>query len=393
MNFSVGHRENQSAARTGQLDTPHGAIHTPSFMPVGTQASVKGIAPRELREVGAQMILANAYHLYLRPGHKLIQELGGLHQFMAWNGPILTDSGGYQVMSLGSNCTVTDDGAEFKSHIDGSSHYMTPERTIEIQEALGADIAMVFDECLAFPASREEVEPSIRRTTSWAKRCREAHHRSDQALFGIVQGAHYPDLRRKSAREITSIGFDGYAIGGVSVGEGKSLMYEMVEHVTAELPESSPRYLMGVGLPEDLLECAVRGVDLFDCVAPTRHGRTGWLYTATGRIHIKNAKHIREEEPIDAACRCYTCQNFSRAYLRHLFITRELFGLRLNTIHNLHMLTELMADIRKAILSNELEKFRRTFYARRGVLVPSDENDGRKKIEDLKGERVLGVSA
>ena len=369
MEFRVLHRELRTAARVGQLQTAHGLIDTPTFMPVGTQASVKGISPQELREVEAQMILANAYHLYLRPGHELIRDLGGLHRFMAWDGPILTDSGGYQVMSLGTNCTVTDDGAEFKSHLDGSLHHVTPERSMEIQEALGADVAMVFDECLAFPATREAVEPSVRRTTAWAQRCRDIHRRPDQALFGIVQGAHYPDLRQKSAREIVSIGFDGYAIGGVSVGEGKPLMYEMVEHAAAELPESSPRYLMGVGLPEDLVECAARGVDLFDCVAPTRHGRTGWLYTATGRIQIKNAKHIHEEEPIDAACACYTCQHFSRAYLRHLFMSRELFGLRLNTIHNLHMLTQLMREMREAINGDHLDEFRVAFYARRGVTV------------------------
>ncbi|HIO21013.1 MAG TPA: tRNA guanosine(34) transglycosylase Tgt [Nitrospirales bacterium] len=367
MEFRVLHRESRTAARVGQLQTAHGAINTPTFMPVGTHASVKGISPQELREVGAQMILANAYHLYLRPGHKLIHELGGLHQFMSWDGPILTDSGGYQVMSLAENCTVTEDGAEFKSHLDGSVHHVTPERSMEIQEALGADVAMAFDECLAFPASREAVEPSVRRTTAWAQRCRDVHRRPNQALFGIVQGAHYPDLRQKSAREIVSIGFDGYAIGGVSVGEGKPLMYEMVEHATAELPASSPRYLMGVGLPEDLVECAARGVDLFDCVAPTRHGRTGWLYTATGRIQIKNAKHIHEEEPIDAACTCYTCQNFSRAYLRHLFMSRELFGLRLNTIHNLHTLTQLMREISEAINRDHLNEFRGAFYARRGI--------------------------
>lgn len=367
MEFRVLHRESRTAARVGQLQTAHGVINTPTFMPVGTHASVKGISPQELREVGAQMILANAYHLYLRPGHKLIHELGGLHQFMSWDGPILTDSGGYQVMSLAENCTVTEDGAEFKSHLDGSVHHVTPERSMEIQEALGADVAMAFDECLAFPASREAVEPSVRRTTAWAQRCRDVHRRPNQALFGIVQGAHYPDLRQKSAREIVSIGFDGYAIGGVSVGEGKPLMYEMVEHATAELPASSPRYLMGVGLPEDLVECAARGVDLFDCVAPTRHGRTGWLYTATGRIQIKNAKHVHEEEPIDAACTCYTCQNFSRAYLRHLFMSRELFGLRLNTIHNLHTLTQLMREISEAINRDHLNEFRGAFYARRGI--------------------------
>ena len=372
MEFRVLHRESRTAARVGQLQTTHGVIDTPTFMPVGTQASVKGISPQELREVGVQMILANAYHLYLRPGHQLIRDLGGLHRFMAWDGPILTDSGGYQVMSLGDNCAVTDDGAEFKSHLDGSLHHVTPERSMEIQEALGADVAMVFDECLAFPASREAVEPSVRRTTAWAQRCREVHRRPDQALFGIVQGAHYPDLRRKSAREIVSIGFDGYAIGGVSVGEGKPLMYEMVEQTSAELPESSPRYLMGVGLPEDLVECAARGVDLFDCVAPTRHGRTGWLYTTTGRIQIKNAKHIHEEEPIDAACACYTCRHFSRAYLRHLFISRELFGLRLNTIHNLHMLTQLMRDIREAINGDHLDEFRVAFYTRRGITPSGD---------------------
>lgn len=372
MEFRVSHRESRTAARVGQLQTAHGLIDTPTFMPVGTQASVKGISPQELREVGAEMILSNAYHLYLRPGHELIRDLGGLHRFMAWDGPILTDSGGYQVMSLGDHCTVTDEGATFKSHLDGSVHQITPERSMEIQEALGADVAMVFDECLAYPASRDAVEPSVRRTTAWAQRCRDAHRRPDQALFGIVQGAHYPDLRQKSAREIVSIGFDGYAIGGISVGEGKPLMYEMVEHAVAELPESSPRYLMGVGLPEDLVECAARGVDLFDCVAPTRHGRTGWLYTTTGRIQIKNAKHTHEEEPIDAACACYTCRHFSRAYLRHLFISRELFGLRLNTIHNLHMLTQLMREIREAINGDHLDEFRVAFHARRGIASSKD---------------------
>lgn len=372
MEFRISHRESRTAARVGQLQTAHGLIDTPTFMPVGTQASVKGISPQELREVGAEMILSNAYHLYLRPGHELIRDLGGLHRFMAWDGPILTDSGGYQVMSLGDHCTVTDEGATFKSHLDGSVHQITPERSMEIQEALGADVAMVFDECLAYPASRDAVEPSVRRTTAWAQRCRDAHRRPDQALFGIVQGAHYPDLRQKSAREIVSIGFDGYAIGGISVGEGKPLMYEMVEHAVAELPESSPRYLMGVGLPEDLVECAARGVDLFDCVAPTRHGRTGWLYTMTGRIQIKNAKHTHEEEPIDAACACYTCRHFSRAYLRHLFISRELFGLRLNTIHNLHMLTQLMRDIREAINGDQLDEFRVAFHARRRIASSED---------------------
>ncbi|MBQ27109.1 MAG: tRNA guanosine(34) transglycosylase Tgt [Nitrospiraceae bacterium] len=391
MEFRVLHREERTAARVGQLQTTHGVINTPAFMPVGTQASVKGISPQELREVGAQMILANAYHLYLRPGHELIRELGGLHRFMAWDGPILTDSGGYQVMSLAANCTVTDDGAEFKSHLDGSLHHMTPERSMEIQEALGADVAMVFDECLAFPASREVVEPSMRRTTAWAQRCREVHRRPDQALFGIIQGAHYPDLRQKSAREIVSIGFDGYAIGGVSVGEGKPLMYEMVEYASAELPESSPKYLMGVGLPEDLVECAARGIDLFDCVAPTRHGRTGWLYTTAGRIQIKNAKHIHEEEPIDAACGCYTCRHFSRAYLRHLFISCELFGLRLNTIHNLHMLTQLMREIREAINGDYLDEFRGAFYARRGITLSGDEGIVGSTLGQPTSQRALEV--
>ena len=372
MQFCVLHREARTAARVGRLQTAHGVMHTPTFMPVGTQASVKGVSPQELRDVGAQMLLANAYHLSLRPGHQLIRELGGLHRFMAWSGPILTDSGGYQVMSLATNCKVTDEGAVFKSHLDGSLHYLTPERSMEIQEALGADIAMVFDECLAFPASREIVEPSVRRTTAWAQRCRRVHRRPDQALFGIVQGAHYPDLRQKSSHEIVSIGFDGYAIGGVSVGEGKSLLYEMVEHASVALPESCPRYLMGVGLPEDLVECTARGVDLFDCVAPTRHGRTGWLYTTTGRIQIKNAKHMREETPVDRACGCYTCQHFSRAYLRHLFMSRELFGLRLNTIHNLYMIVRLMRDIREAIQCDRFWEFRIAFYARRGITLPAN---------------------
>ena len=352
-------------ARLGELQTAHGTITTPAFMPVGSQATVKGISPEELTALGAQMILCNAYHLYLRPGHQTIQAIGGLHRFMGWSGSILTDSGGYQIFSLAPLCKVSDDGVTFQSHLDGSLHYVTPELAIEIQESLGSDIAMVLDECLRYPATTEDAEASLRRTNAWARRCREARRHPDQALFGIVQGGHYPDLRARAAAEVARIGFDGYALGGLSVGEDKGLMHGAIEASVAELPESAPRYLMGVGMPEDLLEGVSRGIDLFDCVMPTRHGRTGWLFTSFGRLLIKNAQYAKDELPIDPACFCPVCRTYSRAYLRHLFLAKEMLGVRLNTLHNLHYILQFMSDMREAIREERLAEFRSAFYAAR----------------------------
>ena len=352
-------------ARLGELQTTHGRVTTPAFMPVGSQATVKGISPEELTALGAQMILCNAYHLYPRPGHQTIQAIGGLHRFMGWSGSILTDSGGYQIFSLAPLCKVSDDGVTFQSHLDGSLHYVTPELAIEIQESLGSDIAMVLDECLRYPATTEEAEASLRRTNAWARRCREARRHPDQALFGIVQGGHYPDLRARAAAEVARIGFDGYALGGLSVGEDKGLMHGAIEASVAELPESAPRYLMGVGMPEDLLEAVSRGIDLFDCVMPTRHGRTGWLFTSFGRLLIKNAQYAKDELPIDPACFCPVCRKYSRAYLRHLFLAKEMLGVRLNTLHNLHYILQFMRDMREAIRQERLAEFRSAFYAAR----------------------------
>ncbi|HEY3198025.1 MAG TPA: tRNA guanosine(34) transglycosylase Tgt [Nitrospirales bacterium] len=352
-------------ARLGELQTMHGGITTPAFMPVGSQATVKGISPEELTALGAQMILCNAYHLYLRPGHQTIQSIGGLHRFMGWSGAILTDSGGYQIFSLAPLCKVNDDGVTFQSHLDGSLHHVTPELAIEIQESLGSDVAMVLDECLRYPATTEEAEASLRRTNAWAQRCRDARRRPDQAVFGIVQGGHYPDLRARAAAEVARIGFDGYALGGLSVGEDKGLMHGAIEASVAELPESAPRYLMGVGTPEDLLEGVSRGIDLFDCVMPTRHGRTGWLFTSFGRLLIKNAQYAKDESPIDPACSCPVCRKYSRAYLRHLFLAKEMLGVRLNTLHNLHYILQFMRDMREAIREERLAEFRSAFYATR----------------------------
>jgi queuine tRNA-ribosyltransferase len=338
---------------------------TPAFMPVGSQATVKGISPDELISLGTEMILCNAYHLYLRPGHQLIAEQGGLHHFMGWPRAILTDSGGYQVFSLASLCKVSDDGVTFQSHLDGSLHHLTPELAIEIQEALGSDVAMTFDECLRYPATLETAEASLTRTTAWAKRCRDARRRPDQALFGIIQGAHYPALRARAAASMVEIGFDGYALGGLSVGEDKPTMHAAIETAVGELPESAPRYLMGVGTPEDLIEGVARGIDLFDCVMPTRHGRTGWLFTSFGRVLIKNAQYSRDESPVDPACTCPVCRTYSRAYLRHLFLAKEMLGVRLNTIHNLHYILRLMADLRDAVREGRLAQYRERFLAMR----------------------------
>ena len=363
--FSVVQQDPQCAARAAVLSTPHGTIDTPAFMPVGTLGTVKGMAPDELRELGFGLMLSNAYHLYLRPGHRLIQEQGGLHQFTGWDGAILTDSGGFQLVSLADLRKITDDGIAFRSHLDGSAHHLTPELCMEIQMALGSDVMMALDECPPHPCSSEQARVAVARTTAWAKRCAVAARDRQQALFGIVQGALDADLRRQSARELVEIGFDGYAVGGLSLGEDKPALLAMLEVAVNELPPSHPRYLMGVGLPEDLVEGVMRGVDMFDCVIPSRHGRTGWLFTTQGRVLIKHAQYAKDDAPIDEQCECPVCRKYSRAYLRHLYLSNEMLGVRLNTIHNLWYYRTLMDSMRSAIQAGTLLAFRRTFYEQR----------------------------
>jgi len=365
LGFQVTHQDGSSRARTGLLQTAHGVVATPAFMPVGSQATVKGISSEELTSLGFEMILCNAYHLYLRPGHRVIEDMGGLHRFMGWPGAILTDSGGYQVLSLAALCKVSDDGVTFQSHLDGSLHHLTPELVVEIQESFGPDVAMILDECLPYPAPMDAAERAMTRTTQWARRCRDARRRSDQMLFGIVQGAHYPDLRARAAAALAEMGFDGYALGGLSVGEEKPALYAALDAAVAELPASAPRYVMGVGTPEDLIEGVAHGVDLFDCVMPTRHGRTGWLFTSFGRVLIKNAQYAKDESPIDPDCACSVCRAYSRAYLRHLFMAKEMLGARLNTIHNLHYFQTLMASIREAVREGRLQEFQKHFHVQR----------------------------
>ena len=349
-------------ARASVFSTPHGDIPMPAFAPVGTYATVKTVSPRELSELGASLVLANTYHLYLRPGAELIARLGGLHRFMAWDGPLLTDSGGFQVFSLAGLRRVDDEGVTFRSHVDGSEHRLTPEKAIAIQEQLGADIVMALDEC-AEPQDRAYNEAALARTHAWAGRCRAAKTRSDQALFGIVQGGIFPELRQESARFLTDLDFPGYAIGGLSVGETKAEMHAMLEVTTPLLPEDRPRYLMGVGSPEDLFEGVARGIDLFDCVLPTRIARNGAVFTRQGRLNLRNARHAEDPRPIEEGCACYTCQHFSRAYLRHLVATKEILGLRLTTIHNLHFVLELMRRIRASILDGTFVAFKVEFLA------------------------------
>jgi queuine tRNA-ribosyltransferase len=334
-------------------------------MPVGTLGSVKGMAPEDLERLGAEIILCNAYHLYLRPGHEFIARRGGLHSFIGWNRPILTDSGGYQIFSLNLLTKVADEGVTFQSHLDGSRHFITPERAIEIEEGLGADIIMAFDECLPYPSDYDKTAASLDRTLDWARRCKGAHRREDQFLYGIIQGGFYKDLRKKGTEDLLEIGFDGMAIGGLSVGEPQEQMLHVLEEVVPLIPETSPRYLMGVGTPEDLVEGVMRGVDLFDCVLPTRHARTGALFTSRGELHIKNAQYTEDTRPLDADCGCYTCRNFSRAYLRHLFMAKEILAIRLNTLHNLYYYLTLMQSLRQAIEENTIEKFRIEFYRKR----------------------------
>ena len=350
-------------ARAGTLATPHGPVHTPVFMPVGTQATVKAMSPRDLLEVGAQIVLANTYHLYLRPGAEVVERAGGLHPYMCWPRPILTDSGGFQVFSLAARRQITDEGVRFRSHVDGSEHLFTPESVMRTQEQLGADIIMAFDECAPYPAEKEYVRAAMERTHAWAGRCKLAHSRPDQALFGIVQGGVWPDLRRESASYLTGLDFPGYGIGGLSVGEEKDQLRAALGATTPLLPAGKPRYLMGVGAPEDLLDAIALGVDMFDCVLPTRNARNGALLTARGRLNIRNGAHREDFSPVEAGCGCYTCASFTRAYLHHLFRAEELLGYTLATIHNLHFLIELVSGARQAILEDRFELYREGFLA------------------------------
>lgn len=330
-------------------------------MPVGTQGSVKAVSPHDLKEAGVKIFLANTYHLYLRPGHKVIESLGGLHGFMHWSGPILTDSGGFQVYSLAGLRSISEDGVTFQSHLDGSKHFIGPEEAIEIQKSLGADIIMTFDECAPYPSDYEYVAKSVKLTSLWARRCLERSDGSSQALFGIVQGGVYSDLREISARELVDIGFDGYALGGLSVGEDQKTRLRVITQTRDFLPEGKPVYLMGVGTPGEVIEAVMAGVDMFDCVMPTRNARNGTLFTTTGKLTVKNAQYAEDERPIDEHCQCYTCSHFSRAYLRHLFVAKEILAYRLNTIHNLYYYSHLMAEIRQAIREDRMDGYRRAF--------------------------------
>ena len=362
--FKLLKRDKTSNARLGKIITPHGEVNTPVFMPVGTQGTVKGLTPERVKELGAEIVLSNTYHLYLRPGHKLIKDLGGLHQFMNWKHPILTDSGGFQVYSLGALRKITEEGVMFQSHIDGSKHFISPEFAIEIQEALGADIIMCFDECTPYPADFDYAEKSLDMTIRWARRCKDAKKNNQQALFGIVQGGIYHELRKRGVEEIVKIGFDGYSLGGLSVGEPKEIMMKITEATVPLLPEEKPRYLMGVGTPEDIVACVYHGVDMFDCVIPTRNARNGMLFTNSGKVVIKHARYRNDESPLDSECDCYTCKNYSRAYLRHLFIAREILAVILNTIHNVRHFTNLMEKIREAIKNDDYETFRKGFNSK-----------------------------
>ena len=352
-----------TGARAGRLHTPHGSFDTPMFMPVGTQGTVKTLSPEELKEMGAGFILGNTYHLFLRPGHDIVKKAGGLHRFMNWNGGILTDSGGFQVFSLGDLRKITEEGVDFRSHLDGSKQFLSPEKSMEIQMALGADIAMAFDECTPYPADYEYACSSMRLTTRWARRCLAAHDREDQALFGIVQGGMYKDLRQESAESLVGMDFPGYAIGGLSVGEPKPLMYELLEHTTPFLPAGKARYLMGVGTPDCLVEGVARGIDMFDCVFPTRVARNGTAITSRGRVVVRNAAFTDDFSPLDPECDCYTCNNYSKAYLRHLIRCDEIFGLRLMSLHNLHYLIRLMQRIRLAIMEDRFAVFQKNFWS------------------------------
>ena len=375
--FELLKTDTRTKARRGKVTTPHGVIETPIFMPVGTAATVKGMRPEEVKELGAQIILSNTYHLYLRPGHEIVKEAGGLHKFMNWDKPILTDSGGFQVFSLGAMRKITEEGVAFRSHIDGFKHMISPEKSIEIQHALGSDIMMAFDECAPYPADRRYVKDSLERTTRWLKRCKEYHEQYcverggesqilgegvNQSLFGIMQGGMYKDYRKQSAEEIVALDLPGYAIGGLSVGEPKEMMYEVMDECVDYLPKEKPRYLMGVGSPDCLFEGVERGIDMFDCVLPTRIARHGMAMTSQGKVNIKNAKYERDFTPLDPECDCYTCRNYSKAYLRHLYKSNELLSAMLMSNHNLHFLVKTMTNIRKAIDEDRFPEYKKEFF-------------------------------
>jgi queuine tRNA-ribosyltransferase len=360
--FTLIHTAKETKARLGRLTTAHGEIDTPCFMPVGTQGTVKTLSPQDLEDSGAQIMLANAYHLFLRPGLEVIKKAGGLHEFMSWRRPVLTDSGGYQIFSLALLRKINDEGVEFQSHIDGMRHFFTPEEVVDIQQAFGSDIMMPLDECVHYPCSQDQARVAMERTLAWARRSKSHIADNDkQLLFGIVQGATYEDLRKECAERIVETGFDGYAVGGVSVGEPKNLMYNMAEIAAGFLPPASPRYLMGVGLPEDIVEAVGLGIDMFDCVVPTRYGRNGTAFTSVGKLTIRNSPYIEDFRPLDPACNCYTCKNFSRAYLRHLFNAGEILGLRLVSLHNVHFYLALMRQIREAIGQDRFLEFKKEF--------------------------------
>ncbi|MFP3929142.1 MAG: tRNA guanosine(34) transglycosylase Tgt [Desulfobacteraceae bacterium] len=363
--FSILDVSRDTAARRGRLLTRRGVVETPVFMPVGTQGSVKAVGSEELEELGARIILANTYHLYLRPGHEVIRRLGGLHRFMSWPGALLTDSGGFQVYSLATLRSVSDQGVLFRSHLDGSRHFLGPEQAMEIQEALDSDIVMALDECVPYPADKARVEQALRRTSLWAARCRERGAGPGQALFGIIQGGMYDDLREESAEALVEMDFDGYAVGGLSVGEDKETRERVLARTVPLLPHDRPIYLMGVGAPEDIVEAVCLGVDMFDCVMPTRNARNGTLFTSRGRMSIKSARYARDERPVDEECGCPVCTRYSRAYLRHLFMAKEILAYRLNTIHNLYYYHGLMDSIRAAVSEDSMQEFRERFYRER----------------------------
>jgi len=358
MKFELLTKDPATRARRGRLHTAHGIVETPVFMPVGTQATVKSMTPEQLRDLNVEILLCNSYHLMLRPGPQTVAQLGGLHRFMAWDRPILTDSGGFQVFSLSSLRDISDEGVRFQSHLDGSTYFLTPEMAIDVQTALGSDIMMILDDCLAYPADHFETEKSMRRSLVWAERCKEHFAQNDlQHLFGIIQGGIYPELRAESAERLRGMDFPGYAIGGLAVGEPKPLMYEVISNVEPCLPEDRPRYLMGVGTPADLVEAVALGIDMFDCVMPTRHARNGWLFTKDGHIVIKHAKYKDDPEPIDVACGCMVCRTYSRAYLRHLFMAGEILSSVLNTIHNLYFYLDTIRRIRQFIEFHRFDEF------------------------------------
>ncbi len=367
MNFKLLKKSKETKARLGIISTAHGDIETPVFMPVGTTGTVKAMTMRDLKEIGAPIILGNTYHLYLRPGLEVIKKAGGLHKFISWDRPMLTDSGGFQVFSLKGLRKVTDEGVVFQSFLDGSEHNFTPEKVMEIENILGADIIMTFDECVPNPCEKEYAVKALERTTEWAKRCRKTHNSKDRALFGIIQGSVFPDLRARSAKEITALDFEGYAIGGLSVGENKDQMYGMIDVVEPFMPENKPRYLMGVGTPEDIWAAVERGVDMFDCVMPTRIARNGGIYTSGGRIIIRNSTYSSDFGPLDPECDCYVCKTFSKAYLRHLISSGEITAMQLNTLHNLSFMIKLLATIKTAIKEDRFLEAKEEFFNKYGT--------------------------